>query len=448
MTVAADPVIEGPAALRPALAAELETLASDVGARTAGGSPTLVSVAIPLRGATPLDWFEMARDTGADVACWMEQPSGRALVGIGAATSVSLFGPDRFREAAAAWDAWSRDAVVGGPAAGRPGAGPILLGGATFADGDSSDACWAGFERGRLDVPELLLAVVDGETTLTVSLVIRDPAQAVADIGALLRRVDHFLVVEPPRQQRSGTAGASTLRTIGSHPDRATWSSSVARAAGAVGRGRIDKVVLARRADLRAPTRIDADAVLARLAAATDVQPSAAPVTVFAFGRADGRSWVRRPNGSWRSPAARSGPSRSPARPAGTLIRPGMAGWRRHSSHPRRTARSTPWWSTCSATRWRRSRTTRHRPDTTRRAAADAPAPRHRHQWRAAGRPGHPGPRGPAAPDAGSRWLAAGSGPGAARGAGASRPGLVRRAGRLGGCTTVTASSWSPSGRG
>jgi salicylate biosynthesis isochorismate synthase len=83
-----------------------------------------------------------------------------------------------------------------------------------------------------------------------------------------------------------GPAGAAAptvpvLRIDGGEPAAAEWRTVAGRFAGAVGRGRLDKVVLARRVDLRADRPLDVGATLRRLAAA------APESTVFAIARGD-----------------------------------------------------------------------------------------------------------------------------------------------------------------
>ncbi|HXG40235.1 MAG TPA: isochorismate synthase, partial [Candidatus Limnocylindrales bacterium] len=74
------------------------------------------------------------------------------------------------------------------------------------------------------------------------------------------------------------------LRPVGG-TTRGEWLASVGRLSGAVGRGRIDKVVLARRLDLEADRPIDVAAALRRLA------HGAPESTVFAVSRA-GRTFL------------------------------------------------------------------------------------------------------------------------------------------------------------
>jgi menaquinone-specific isochorismate synthase len=75
------------------------------------------------------------------------------------------------------------------------------------------------------------------------------------------------------------------LRLVSSRPDLGGWRDSVARLAGAVGRGRLDKAVLARQVEVVAAATIDVPGVLRRLCA------SAPESTVFAVSRG-GRTFL------------------------------------------------------------------------------------------------------------------------------------------------------------
>jgi isochorismate synthase len=69
------------------------------------------------------------------------------------------------------------------------------------------------------------------------------------------------------------------LTVVAEQPDRRTWDRLVDRFAGAVGRGRLDKVVLARRRDLTSAVDIDTVAAVRRLAAGSPTS------TTYAFVR-------------------------------------------------------------------------------------------------------------------------------------------------------------------
>ena len=90
----------------------------------------------------------------------------------------------------------------------------------------------------------------------------------------------------PPRAPTGGPASTTgALEIVAERPDRAGWERTVGLFAGAVGRGRIDKAVLARRVATRAATELDIAAALRHLAS------SAPESTTFAFTR-DGTTFL------------------------------------------------------------------------------------------------------------------------------------------------------------
>lgn len=222
--------------------------------------------------------FGAARGAGHDADIWLDAAGGRSLVGIGRAAGVEPEGPERFGSLAAAWVALVDDITVEGPAADSPLAGPMLLGGGTFRDHPSSDPRWTGFGTVAFHVPRVLVATADGVTVVTTIG------------GAGMDRLDAML---------GGTSvtyahPAPILEVVGLDPDRGAWSSSVARITGAVGRGRLDKVVVARRVDLRADRPLDTVAIVHRLEASDHGDPSPGArltSTVFAFARG-GRTFL------------------------------------------------------------------------------------------------------------------------------------------------------------
>ncbi len=263
-----------PAELDADLVAELTTL------HRQAPSARLVVASLPIDEVDPIELVRAALAARESVALW-SQPAGQTIVGIGAAMEIALEGPDRFNDAARAWRAVAADTVVGGSAAASPGAWPILLGGATFAPTPSKDPRWRGFETGWLRLPRLIVRSTDGGWSAGASILIDDPSAvevAIVGLHDLLRR----LVSGGPDARPRGTAEAAEaalplLRRAGGQPDRRAWEAAVARAAGAVSRGRIDKLVLARRIDVAASDPFDVPATLRRLAAV------ASRATIFAF---------------------------------------------------------------------------------------------------------------------------------------------------------------------
>lgn len=253
-----------------------------LGTRPRAVSPAgLVATAVRHEAVDPLAVFAAAGATGQDASLWLDRATGRSLVGVGVAVRLHPAGPARFECLGEAWRDLVADVVVRGPAADSPLAGPFLLGGAAFRDGPSVDPRWAGFGAAAFDTHQLLLASHEGETVLTTL----DDTGVAPDPRGLER-------LRALSSRRSMTA--PVISVAGLEPDHAAWSSSVARITGAVGRGRLDKVVLARRVDLRGDVPIDPAPILSRLLAADRADPTPGarlPSTVFAFARG-GRTFL------------------------------------------------------------------------------------------------------------------------------------------------------------
>ena len=105
---------------------------------------------------------------------------------------------------------------------------------------------------------------------MTASVV---PGPSGAEIPRLDRLAEQLLA--RARELSPGAAGIvarpviAPLRLVAEQPGRAIWDRIVGIYAGAVGRGRMDKVVLARRVELRSPVELDVPNALRRLAASS-----------------------------------------------------------------------------------------------------------------------------------------------------------------------------------
>lgn len=267
-----------PDARRPDLGAALAPLLARA---TARGRRTLVSATVPVGRYDPVALFAAARAIDDQAAIWLQPDAGFGLVAIGAAWTVEATGCERFRQVATAWSELVADALVGGPD-GVPGTGPLLLGGFGFGNSPASSPTWAGFEAARLGLPSLLVTVTPAMTWLTASVVVTPGVKPDASDDAakeLDRRWARLLAqaTEPPPPV--SVAAAAVLRISRQVPEAPEWRAIVARFAGAVGRGRLDKAVLARRVDLHADGPINVPAVIRRLEAA------APESTIFAVAR-------------------------------------------------------------------------------------------------------------------------------------------------------------------
>ncbi len=242
--------------------------------RAAGrGRRTLVSLTMATAPRDPIELYAAARALSEAPAIWLRPSEGFGLVGIGAAWTARTSGPDRFRSAAEAWAGLTDGAFVRDDADGSAGTGPLLLAGFPFAPGDDHhDPAWRGFERSALVLPRLMLTIGPGGGWLTANVVTGpdDDADADGHDGDATARAREIAElwdgVRTAAPAVSLTPASEPLRIAAEAPE-AAWAATVVRFAGAVGRGRVDKVVLARRVDLVADAPLDIPSALRRLEA-------------------------------------------------------------------------------------------------------------------------------------------------------------------------------------
>ena len=251
--------------------------------------PSLISATVTTPIPDPIDLFVAARSLGFEAALWIQPDAQRALVGIGRAWAIDPTGDDRFKVAGAAWRALLASAVASGSPADVPEAGPILLGGLGFTGHPSADDTWAPFGAASLVLP-MFSAVRRGSWSgVTASAVpggIDDLDATAMEQGwdALVGAATTAAAARRARGSANGQASVADhdeLKVVGERPDRAGWDRTVGQFAGAVGRGRIDKVVLARRVVLAAGAELDIEAALRHLVR------TAPESTTFAFGRGE-----------------------------------------------------------------------------------------------------------------------------------------------------------------
>lgn len=258
---------DGPAPLP--IAAALKALVGRAGgSHDPDGSGRLVSTTFAMGTSPaldPVDIFAATFAAGLEPCLWLQPVDGFAMVGIGRAWSVEAAGPNRFGAVAEAWEHLLSSARIGGDNEAVRATGPLLIGGLGFTGEPPADPGWAPFGAASLAVPELLLLETRAGRRLTASFVDeRDRTTEPDRLQALWAEV----VTRAVTPAASGpTIARIPLAIMGSHPDRTAWDRLVDRFAGAVGRGRLDKVVLARRVDLTSPFDIDVVGALRRLTA-------------------------------------------------------------------------------------------------------------------------------------------------------------------------------------
>ncbi len=194
---------------------------------------SLVARTVPLADPGPL--LALLPQDGP--LAWVRR--GEGVVGWGAAAVVRTGGPQRFAEAGAAWAELTRHAVVRDEV-GLPGTGPLAFGSFAFSPGSPSG--------GVLVVPEVVVGHRDGRWWVTT----------VAAGDALPGR-------RTPRRRRPPQGHGQVTFADGarSAPD---WEAVVATAITRIGRGDVEKVVLARDLEVLAERPVDPRRLLERLA--------------------------------------------------------------------------------------------------------------------------------------------------------------------------------------
>ncbi|MFL5832109.1 MAG: isochorismate synthase MenF [Solirubrobacteraceae bacterium] len=252
----------------------------DQGLRRARGSgtPALASVtALCPAAADPTAVVAHSRRPGE---AWfiLEQPdrAGSALAALGCVRELTAAGPRRFTEVAARWRAVAREALA--DSSGEvPGSGLVALGGFAFSGEGGASPRWAGFAAASLIVPELSFARRDGETWLTVNVVVAPddtPEDLMARVHERLGELsgESLPMLDP--------APAGRYRVVSVMPP-SHYEQAVARAVERIRAGELDKIVLARDVEVHAPAAHDAAAVIGLL---REEFPSC---YVFAVGRGD-----------------------------------------------------------------------------------------------------------------------------------------------------------------
>jgi salicylate biosynthesis isochorismate synthase len=248
-----------------------------------GVEGVLTSTSRPIERFDAIALYAAAVEADLEAALWLRPSEGFSLVGIGRAWAVEPAGPGRFREAAAALGELAARAPGLRPGNVR-GLGPLLVGGLGFTGRiPAAGGEWARFGAASLVLPELIALGTVGGWWLTTCGAESATGSERAEDGrrwqGLLSRAGAMFAAGTGDIAGAGDIAGTVLRIAREIPTAERWRHVVALMTGAVGRGRIDKVVMARRLDVTAGARLDVPGALRRLAA------TAPESTVFAFRR-------------------------------------------------------------------------------------------------------------------------------------------------------------------
>jgi isochorismate synthase len=278
------------------------------------GVPVLASVTELLGGAhDPAAIVLASRVTGQSWFC-LEQPArnGTAHAGLGVTLELDAAGADRFQVLERRWRELSERAICDFPDA-PPGAGLVAVAGFAFADAGATSPAWEGFGAASLTVPSLWLARRGDGTWFTCNVLVNHDEQ---DLDALMQRATELLASLTERPLPLFDPAPVGQFHVHSPMPPAHYEEAVARAVERICAGQLEKVVLAREVQVRAPRPHDPAAVF-------DVLRGGFPECfVYAVGRGDAtfigatpELLVRR-DGNRASTVALAGSTRRSADPA------------------------------------------------------------------------------------------------------------------------------------
>jgi salicylate biosynthesis isochorismate synthase/menaquinone-specific isochorismate synthase len=277
------------------------------------GTACLASVAAPVdRGIDPTAVIAGSRREGESWFC-LEQPqrAGFALAALGCARAIEARGVGRFAAISDRWRASAATAVADA-SDGPSGSGLVALGGFAFAPDGGGSPQWAKFAPGSLIVPDVSLARSHGAVRLTVNVDV-EPDDTLSDLGD---RVDRRLSELGQRPLPLLDPAPTGAYHVHSSMPPSHYEQAVAGAVQRIRAGQLEKVVLAREVQVRAPTEHDVGAVLGLL---REAFPGC---FVFAVGRGDATFVAASPEllvrreGQRASTVALAGSTRRSADPA------------------------------------------------------------------------------------------------------------------------------------
>ena len=278
------------------------------------GAPVLASITEQLVGSHDPAAIVLASRAPGDSWCCLEQPArdGTAHAGLGAALELDVAGRDRFRILDGLWRELSERALGDSPDA-PPGVGLVAVAGFAFADDGGTSPAWQGFGPASLTVPAVWLARRGEATWLTCTALVNHDDE---DLDGLLQRV-----IEPVAGLQERALPLFDPAPVGhfsvhSPMPPTHYEEAVARAVERIRAGQLEKIVLAREVQVRAPQAHDPAAVF-------DVLRGGFPECfVYAVGRGDAtfigatpELLVRR-DGNRASTVALAGSTRRSADPA------------------------------------------------------------------------------------------------------------------------------------
>lgn len=207
----------------------------------------LLSCSLPCSGLSLAGFLAAAE---GQARFYWESPDGAlAFAGMGAAVELTAWGDDRYRKIAASARELFADSQFRGAA--NPLAGPRLFGGFAFRSDFTPDNTWSIYAPAYFALPHYQLASSSGRMWLTINAQI-PPEESVAGLIPDLQVALREKIAElRAADSKAPTARQSQLSGIDYPMSYHMWRQMVSSATERIRAGELNKVVLARAAELR-----------------------------------------------------------------------------------------------------------------------------------------------------------------------------------------------------
>lgn len=213
--------------------------------------PILISFTQPVVSCHPLRIFHAFKMLNVGDRFYWELPvEQRTLVGVGTATTIETYGPNRFTTASSIWRHLQQQTLVNNTQEDLPEnlQGPALLGGFAFDPEHPRTTLWEGFPDGLLIVPYLLFRTEEESATLTINKLIQkadDIEQCATEMHQHMQQLRLAVEATSEAQLLANDDINIQLSTHDLLPAQ-TWKDLVARTVAKIRSGDYQKVVLAR----------------------------------------------------------------------------------------------------------------------------------------------------------------------------------------------------------
>ncbi|HEY2536324.1 MAG TPA: isochorismate synthase [Solirubrobacteraceae bacterium] len=235
------------------------------------GEPTLATSTVALASGVDPSAVVCASRRAGESWFAFEQPDrgGAALAALGEAVCLSGSGEERFASVADRWRELAARAV-GDPLDDPDRSGPVAVGGFAFAPDGGRTPAWEGFDPASLIVPEVAIRRSIGgvrrrgrgcdepDVRLTLAALMAPDDTSEEVLGRLEARLAELQERALPLLDPAPTGRYS----VGSAMPPEHYEAAVEHATALIREGRLEKIVLAREVEARAPGRYDPGAML------------------------------------------------------------------------------------------------------------------------------------------------------------------------------------------